>query len=164
MLSPVNNSSAITYRDFDLRLLCFPDELWGIAIQSRALIKPCRSQSNCISGGAIPREGLALRRFVSNIFFLVGQCRRIFFGAEIMKDAYEVLRLKENEMSRVEVEVEALRVVALLLSDDEETGHNSPATTGSTVSSQPIPVPEAANSNPQPEHSPEWRSKSWARS
>ena len=42
-----------------------------------------------------------------------------------MKDAYEVLRLKENEMSRVEVEVESLRVVAPLLSDDEETGPNS---------------------------------------
>ena len=76
-----------------------------------------------------------------------------------MRDAYEVLRLKENEVSRVEVEVEALRVVAPLLSDDEETGPNSSTASGSTVSSQPIQVPEAANSNPQVDHSPEWRSK-----
>ena len=45
-----------------------------------------------------------------------------------MKDVYEVLRLKENEISRVEVEVEALRVVAPLLSDDEESGSNSRTT------------------------------------
>jgi DNA-binding transcriptional regulator of glucitol operon len=80
-----------------------------------------------------------------------------------MKDIYEVLRLKENEMSRVEVEVEALRLVASLLSDDEETAPNSPTTSGSTVSLQPVQVPEAANSNPQPDHSPEWRSRGWAR-
>ena len=55
-----------------------------------------------------------------------------------MKDAYEVLRLKENEMSRVEVEVEALRLVAPLLSDDEETAPNSLTTSGSTVSLQPV--------------------------
>ena len=76
-----------------------------------------------------------------------------------MKDVYEVLRVKENEISRVEVEVEALRVVAPLLSDDEETGHNSSAATHSNVSSPTIQVPEAINSNPQPEHSSEWRSK-----
>jgi hypothetical protein len=81
-----------------------------------------------------------------------------------MKDVYEVLRLKENEMSRVEVEVEALRVVAPLLSDDGETAPNSRITSESTVSLQPVQVPEAANSNPQPDHSPEWRSKGWARS
>ena len=79
-----------------------------------------------------------------------------------MKDAYEVLRLKENEMSRVEVEVEALRVVAPLLSDDEKTDSHSPTASVSTVSSQPIRVPEAANPNPQPDHSPEWRSKGQA--
>ena len=35
-----------------------------------------------------------------------------------MKDVYEVLRQKELEVSRLEKEVEALRVVALLLSED----------------------------------------------
>jgi hypothetical protein len=76
-----------------------------------------------------------------------------------MKDAYEVLRLKENEMSKVELEVEALRVVAPLLSDGEESGPDSRTTSESTVSLQPVQVPEAANSNPQPDHSPEWKSK-----
>ena len=59
----------------------------------------------------------------------------------------------------MEVEVEALRVVAALLSDREETAPNSPTTSGSTVLLQPVQVPEAANSNPQPDHSPEWKSK-----
>jgi hypothetical protein len=72
-----------------------------------------------------------------------------------MKDAYEVSRLKESEISRVGVEVEALRVVAPLLSDDEKTDSNSPAPGGSTVSLQPVQVPEALNSNPQPDHSPD---------
>jgi hypothetical protein len=77
-----------------------------------------------------------------------------------MKDAYEVLRLKENEMSRVEVEVEALRVVAPLLSDDEEAAHDSGLTaTRSTISSPTVQVPDAKNFNPQPDHSPDWRSK-----
>jgi len=76
-----------------------------------------------------------------------------------MKDVYEVLRLKENEISRVEVEVEALRVVAPLLSDDEESGSNSRSTSQGKGSPQPIPVPGALNSDPQPDHSPEWRSK-----
>lgn len=41
-----------------------------------------------------------------------------------MKDVYEVLRLKESEISRVATEVEAL--VAPLLSDDkEEEAHDS---------------------------------------
>ena len=34
-----------------------------------------------------------------------------------MKDAYEILRLKEIELSRVKAEVEALSIVAPLLSD-----------------------------------------------
>ena len=76
-----------------------------------------------------------------------------------MKDVYEVLRLKENEISRVEVEVEALRVVAPLLSDDEESGSNSRTTSQAKGSPQPIPVPGALNSDPQPDHSPERRSK-----
>jgi len=36
-----------------------------------------------------------------------------------MKDVYDVLRQKELELSRLEIEVEALRVVAPLLSDDK---------------------------------------------
>jgi hypothetical protein len=38
-----------------------------------------------------------------------------------MKNVYEVLRQKELEMSRLEKEVEALRVAAPLLSDDKDS-------------------------------------------
>ena len=37
-----------------------------------------------------------------------------------MKNVYDVLRQKELEVSRLEKEVEALRVAAPLLSEDEE--------------------------------------------
>ena len=37
-----------------------------------------------------------------------------------MKNVYEVLRQKELEVSRLKQEVEALRVAALLLSEDEK--------------------------------------------
>lgn len=38
-----------------------------------------------------------------------------------MKNVYEVLRQKELELTRLEKEVEALRVAAPLLSDEKET-------------------------------------------
>ena len=81
-----------------------------------------------------------------------------------MKDAYEVLRLKENEMSRLEIEVEALRVVAPLLSENQEVDHDDqPTATSSTTPSQPTRVTKAVNANPQPEHAAEWKEKvkSW---
>jgi hypothetical protein len=59
-----------------------------------------------------------------------------------MKDIYEVLRLKELEMSKLEIEVEALRVAAPLLSEDGEAENDS----------QP-PLPRAVNDTPQPDHS-----------
>ena len=43
-----------------------------------------------------------------------------------MRDVYEVLRQKELEVSRLEEEVEALRVAAPLLSEDGEAGSDSP--------------------------------------
>lgn len=45
-----------------------------------------------------------------------------------MKNVHEVLQQKELEVSRVEKEVEALRVAAPLLSEDDEDSHN-PAVT-----------------------------------
>ena len=45
-----------------------------------------------------------------------------------MKDIYEVLRQKELQVSRLEIEVEALRVVAPLLSDDEQVGNDNKPT------------------------------------
>jgi hypothetical protein len=72
-----------------------------------------------------------------------------------MKNVYEVLRQKELELARLEKEVEALRVVAPLLSPDEgkDLGAESPKPTLAT--SQPtqtlrIPQQAAVNQSPQP--------------
>jgi hypothetical protein len=59
-----------------------------------------------------------------------------------MKDVYEVLRQKELELSRLEKEVEALRVAApLLLADGPAENDNQPT------------LPRAVNDTPQPDHS-----------
>jgi hypothetical protein len=77
-----------------------------------------------------------------------------------MKDAYEVLSLKEIEMSKLETEVEALRVVAPLLSEgneiDQVTKSNLTVSAGVV---QPISVPPAANANPEPQHSLQWKER-----
>ena len=73
-----------------------------------------------------------------------------------MKDIYELLRQKELQISRLEIEVEALRVVAPLLSDDREVGNdNKPTSARSTVRSQRIQVPQAVNANPRRAHAAE---------
>ena len=61
-----------------------------------------------------------------------------------MKDAYAVLRQKELELSRIQNEVEALRLVAPLL--DEGEAENSQ------------PLRRAVNETPQPSHR-EWEDK-----
>ena len=77
-----------------------------------------------------------------------------------MKDVYELLRQKELEISKLEIEVEALRIVAPLLSDDGEFGDdNKPTSIRRPAPSQPVQVPQAVNAFPQPEHSAEWREK-----
>ncbi len=60
-----------------------------------------------------------------------------------MKDVYAVLRQKELEKSRLENEVEALRVVAPILSEDGEAENDK----------QPTLLPRAVNATPQPDHS-----------
>ena len=77
-----------------------------------------------------------------------------------MKDAYEILRQKEIELSRVKAEVEALGIVAPLLSDDGDSGNaDLPATTRWTAPPRPIQVPKGANTDPQPDHAPEWKTR-----
>jgi len=77
-----------------------------------------------------------------------------------MKDVYEILTLKEIELSRVEAEVEALRIAAPLLSDDGDFGHdNKPTLTRWPVPTRPAQVPKAANDDPQPEHAAEWKER-----
>ena len=63
-----------------------------------------------------------------------------------MKNVYEVLRQKELEVSRLETEVEALRVVAPLLSEDGEAEDHQPT------------LLRAVNATPQPDHSG-WQDK-----
>ena len=74
-----------------------------------------------------------------------------------MKNVYEVLRQKELELSRLEKEVEALRVAAPLLSDDKEaTGTDSItakptlATTTTSAPQQPIRIPQPQVAAVQP--------------
>ena len=88
----------------------------------------------------------------------------IFLLGLRMKNIYEVLRLKELEISTLEIEVEALRIAAPLLSDDGEFGNDDkPTSSHWTPSSQPLQVPQALNANPQPVHSAEWVEKAQGR-
>jgi hypothetical protein len=69
-----------------------------------------------------------------------------------MKNVYEVLRQKELEVSRLEKEIEALRVAAPLLFEGEETDDNTPR----------LASPTAINAAPQPDHSGwEDKAKRW---
>jgi len=63
-----------------------------------------------------------------------------------MKDVYAVLRQKELEKSRLENEVEALRIVAPILSEDGEAENDNQ------------PTLRAVNATPQPDHSG-WQDK-----
>ncbi|MBV8772142.1 MAG: hypothetical protein JO166_07420 [Deltaproteobacteria bacterium] len=73
-----------------------------------------------------------------------------------MKNVYEVLRQKELELSRLEKEVEALRVAAPLLSDDKDANAEASATTkpaltsNTTPAQQPIRIPQPAVNQAQP--------------
>ena len=63
-----------------------------------------------------------------------------------MKNVYEVLRQKEMELARLEKEVEALRLVAPLLSEEnrKEATDSSKNSFGMGTSQQPIRIPQAA--------------------
>jgi hypothetical protein len=52
----------------------------------------------------------------------------LFFWGLRMKDVYELLRQKELEISMLETEVEALRVVAPLLSENQEVSDDDQPT------------------------------------
>jgi len=81
-----------------------------------------------------------------------------------MKDIHEVLRLKELELSRLEIEVEALRVVAPLLSDDKEDDNDNKATSArSTTRAQRIQVSQAVNAHSRPAHAAEGEDRAQGR-
>jgi hypothetical protein len=71
-----------------------------------------------------------------------GNFLRNIHGA-CMKNIYEVLRQKELELSRLEKEVEALRVAAPLLSEDDEADNGHPKLT--------LASSRAVNATPQPD-------------
>jgi hypothetical protein len=60
-----------------------------------------------------------------------------------MKNVYEVLRQKEMELTRLEKEVEALRLVAPLLSEEKENLSDiaKPALAAANGPQQPIRIP-----------------------
>ncbi|HUK26734.1 MAG TPA: hypothetical protein VLV49_19310 [Terriglobales bacterium] len=84
-----------------------------------------------------------------------------------MRNVYEVLRQKELELTRLEKEVEALRVAAPLLSDDKDAGldvASSKPSLAATVPQQPIRIPQpAVNAAPQPARAAGWEdtAKRW---
>lgn len=63
-----------------------------------------------------------------------------------MKNVYEVLRQKELELTRLEKEVEALRVAAPLLSEEskEQVAETPKPTLTATAPQQPIRIPTPA--------------------
>jgi hypothetical protein len=62
-----------------------------------------------------------------------------------MKNVYEVLRQKEMELSRLEKEVEALRLVAPLLSEEAMDASKLNLGTSSAAAQQPIRIPQPAS-------------------
>ena len=89
-------------------------------------------------------------------------------GAMTMKNVYEVLRQKEMELTRLEKEVEALRLVAPLLSEEKESISeiSKPALATAVNASQPtsrIPVPTTPIPAPQPVRAAGWEdtAKRW---
>jgi len=85
-----------------------------------------------------------------------------------MKNVYEVLRQKELELTKLEKEVEALRVAAPLLSEDKDSGldlgNSKPTLASSTLAQQPIRIPQPPmNAAPQPARAAGWEdtAKRW---
>jgi len=75
---------------------------------------------------------------------------------ETMKNVYEVLRQKEMELTRLEKEVEALRLVAPLLSEEKESISDITKPTLATAVNGPqpaarMPVSSSASSIPSPQ-------------
>ncbi len=83
-----------------------------------------------------------------------------------MKNVYEVLRQKELELTRLEKEVEALRIAAPLLTEEKESGAESlKPILAATVPQQPIriPPPSVTQAVAQPGRAAGWEdtAKRW---
>lgn len=90
---------------------------------------------------------------------------RKFVAVWHMKNVYEVLRQKELELAKVETEVQALRLAAPLLSEQNEgiDDDHKAAAAGATVQSRANWMPQAVNAAPQPADVSSWddKRKSW---
>jgi hypothetical protein len=78
---------------------------------------------------------------------------------KVMKNVYEVLRQKEMELTRLEKEVEALRLVAPLLSEEKEMNSDmaKPAlATAVNGPQQPIRIPASPVMAAQPVRAAGW--------
>ena len=92
-----------------------------------------------------------------------------YAGGLLMKNVYEVLRQKEMELTRLEKEVEALRLVAPLLSEEKEalsemTKSVLPAAVNGPQATARIPVPTTPTiPPPQPVRAAGWEetAKRW---
>jgi hypothetical protein len=76
-----------------------------------------------------------------------------------MKNVYEVLRQKEMELTRLEREVEALRMVAPLLSEEKEMNSELGKPILATAVNgpqQPIRIPSSPIMAPQPTRAAGW--------
>jgi len=83
----------------------------------------------------------------------------------MMKNVYEVLRQKELELTRLEKEVEALRVAAPLLSEEKEqqlSEVTKPSLTA-TGPQQPVRIPPVVAAAPAPARVAGWEeaAKRW---
>jgi len=87
----------------------------------------------------------------------------------VMKNVYEVLRQKEMELTRLEKEVEALRLVAPLLSEEKEMASDMGKPALATAVNGPqatarlsVPAP-ASIATPQPVRAAGWEdtAKRW---
>jgi len=88
--------------------------------------------------------------------------------AMVMKNVYEVLRQKEMELTRLEKEVEALRLVAPLLSEEKEMVEMAKPALATAVNGPQaaprIPIPSSPSiPAPQPVRAAGWEdtSKRW---
>jgi hypothetical protein len=81
-----------------------------------------------------------------------------------MKNVYEVLRQKELELTRLEKEVEALRVAAPLLSEEKEQIAEAPKPSlTATAPQQPVRIPPVVAATTPPARVAGWEeaAKRW---
>ena len=80
-----------------------------------------------------------------------------------MKNVYEVLRQKELYLLRLQKEVEALRVVAPLLSEDSEAGNNKQLALPGSGAPQPTEKLQLLSDTPQQPRASAWgdKAKQW---